>query len=91
LRGATTTAPMYGEERRPTFVHVFPASVDLKTPLPGVNDQPDRSPVPTYTVLGSEGATATAPTDATCISSNTGFQVLPAFVVFHTPPSGMPA
>jgi hypothetical protein len=77
--------------RSPTFVHVFPASADLNTPLPGVNDHPDRSPVPTYTVVGSDGATATAPTEATCTSSKTGFHVLPAFVVFHTPPSGIPA
>src|SRR5438132_6372962 len=41
LRGSITTPPMYCEDGSPMFVHVFPASVDLYIPLPGVNDQPD--------------------------------------------------
>src|SRR5437870_46711 len=64
-RGMTTIAPMYCDARSPTFVQVFPASVDLNTPFPAVNDHPDALPVPTYTMFGSDGATATAPIDWT--------------------------
>ena len=51
---------MYGAPCKPTLVHVVPPSVDLYTPFPGVNDHPDRSPVPTYTVFGSDGAVVTS-------------------------------
>ncbi len=48
-------------------------------------------PVPTYTMFGSEGATSTAPTDETVLMlSKTGNHVVPALVVFHTPPIGRP-
>src|SRR5579864_3575013 len=76
-RGSTMTAPMYCDERRPMLVHVRPPSTLLYMPLPGVNDQPDRLPVPTYTVPGCDGATATAPIDGTCISSKIGSHVVP--------------
>ena len=45
------------------------------------------SPVPTYTMFGSDGATATAPIDPMGIPwSEIGVHVRPAFSVFHTPP-----
>src|SRR6185437_16169512 len=44
------------------------------------------SPVPTHTILGSEGATARAPIAATGSLSKIGVQRLPPSVDFHTPP-----
>ena len=44
------------------------------------------SPVPTYTMLEFEGATAISPMDATPVSSNTGSKEMPVLVVFQTPP-----
>ncbi len=42
-------------------------------------------------MLVSDGATSTAPTDdADVIESKIGSQVMPALVVFQTPPSGSP-
>src|SRR5215475_163538 len=40
--------------------------------------------------LWSESATAMAPMEAIFWSSNTGCQVLPALVLFHTPPATPP-
>jgi hypothetical protein len=49
------------------------------------------SPVPTYTMLGSEGATAIAPIKPMGMpSSEMGNQVRPEFSVFHTPPPTEP-
>ena len=48
------------------------------------------SPLPTYTVFGSLGATATAPIDATGCESMIGAQVRPALPLFHTPPPTAP-
>src|SRR3954467_13353645 len=45
------------------------------------------SPVPAQMVLVSLGAIASAPTEATFLSSNSGRQVTPLFVVFQTPPA----
>ena len=44
------------------------------------------SPVPTQTTSGSDGATATSPTEATGWSSKTGAQESPSLTVFQTPP-----
>jgi hypothetical protein len=41
-------------------------------------------------MLGLDGATATAPIDATGTASKIGFQIMPPSVVFHTPPPGVP-
>ena len=45
------------------------------------------SPVPAYTMAGSEGATATAPIVPPKKPSDTGFHVCPPSVVFQTPPA----
>ena len=44
------------------------------------------SPVPTQTIRGSDGATATSPMAADGALSNIGAQVVPSFSVFHSPP-----
>ncbi len=76
---------------RPRCVHVFPASVDLYIPLPyEICDRMSDSPVPTYTTFAFDGATATAPIDATGCESKIGSQVRPALVVFQTPPPTEP-
>ena len=48
------------------------------------------SPVPTQTTRGSDGATATAPTEKTPASFIRGEKVAPAFVVFQRPPVAWP-
>src|SRR5277367_5855376 len=48
------------------------------------------SPVPTYTTLWSESATAMAPIEEIFCSSNMGFQDAPASMLFHTPPATPP-
>ena len=48
------------------------------------------SPVPTYTMLGFDGATAIAPIDAIGCESKMGVQVRPALTDFHTPPPTEP-
>src|SRR6266436_5350818 len=48
------------------------------------------SPVPTQTTEGSEGAMAMSPMVETLSLSNIGSQVVPLFVVFHTPPEAVP-
>jgi hypothetical protein len=49
------------------------------------------SPEPTYTTLGSDGATAIEPIEAVGWSSKTGFQSWPPFVDFQTPPEAVAA
>src|SRR5258705_12460922 len=49
------------------------------------------SPDPTYTTLGSDGATAIDPMDAVGWSSKTGFHSWPPFVDFQTPPEAVAA
>src|SRR5439155_9425474 len=44
------------------------------------------SPVPTQTTFGFLGSSTTHPIEYDPSPSNTGVQVVPAFVVFHTPP-----
>src|ERR1700730_5432097 len=71
---------------------VLPPSTDLYAPSP--HDELCRlfgSPVPTHTTDGSEGAMAMSPIVDTASLSNTGCQVVPLFVVFHTPPKATPA
>src|SRR5882724_6799445 len=69
------------------FFQVFPPSSDLYTPSP--HDELCRlfgSPEPTHTIDGSEAAIAMSPIVETPSLSNTGSNVVPLFVVFHTPP-----
>src|SRR5215471_14842546 len=75
----------------PVFCHVFPPSSDLYAPSP--HEELCRlfgSPVPTQTTDGSEGAMAMSPIVDTASLSNTGSQVVPLLVVFHTPPEATP-
>src|ERR1051326_1574102 len=79
--------PMCCESRRPMFLHVLPPSIDLYRPSP--DDTLLRalaSPVPTQTMSGSEGATATSPSDTLASFSKTAVQLVPLLVVFHNPP-----
>src|SRR6185369_6601768 len=83
---------MASELRKPTCVQVFPASVDLYTPSPGMMlPRMHDSPIPMYTTSGFESATATAPTDELLIwPSVTGFQLRPPSTVFQRPPPTAP-
>ncbi len=74
------------------FVHVSPASVDLKTPVPAYELRAiSTSPVPTQTMLGSEGATAISPMVKVDSFSKMGVQVVPLFTDFQTLPAPAPA
>ena len=69
--------------------HVLPASVERYTPSPWEVATPRTacSPIPTYTTLGSDSDTAIAPTDPVLKNpSDTLRHVVPASVVFQTPP-----
>src|SRR5882757_3674398 len=75
----------------PIFFQVFPPSSDLYAPSP--QEELCRlfgSPVPTHTTAGSDGAMAMSPMVETLSLSNIGSQVVPLFVVFHTPPEAVP-
>src|SRR6266852_3837576 len=75
----------------PIFFQVFPPSSDLYAPSP--HEELCRlfgSPVPTHTTAGSDGAMAMSPIVETLSLSNIGSQVVPLFVVFHTPPEAVP-
>src|SRR5712692_1125757 len=83
--------PMWCVSSRPIFVQVLPPSVDLKAPSP--HEELCRllaSPEPTHTMDGSDGARVMSPIVGTLSLSKSGSQVVPAFVVFHTPPEAMP-
>src|SRR5262245_62116922 len=57
--------PICPASASPTWRHVAPASVDLYTPSPAETlPRIHAEPMPTYTTFGSDGATATAPTEA---------------------------
>jgi hypothetical protein len=82
-----TMRPVSRVSVRPMCFQDLPPSVDLYTPSPQPSERSElRSPVPTHTTSLFEGATATSPMDANDSSSNTGCHVVPALVVFHTPP-----
>src|SRR5437868_3194664 len=82
-----TTRPMCCVSFRPMFRQDLPPSMDLYTPSPhetllrGL-----ASPVPTQTMSGLDGATATSPMEEVPWCSKTAAQVVPASVLFHTPP-----
>src|SRR5256885_768810 len=69
-------------------VQLSPPSVALYSPSPGERlPRSGDSPVPAYPTLGSDGATATAPTDPAVKNlSEAGCQVSPPSAVFQTPP-----
>lgn len=76
---------------RPRRSHVFPAFADRKMPHPmEMWLRMNVSPVPAQTMLGSEGASAKAPIEATGCSSKIGFQWTPPSVVFQIPPEAAP-
>src|SRR5258707_12871775 len=82
---------MWRDVSRPIFFQVLPPSSDLYAPSP--QEELCRlfgSPVPTQTTEGSEGAMAMSPMVETLSLSNIGSQVVPLFVVFHTPPEAVP-
>src|SRR6185312_8483371 len=82
---------MCWESVSPIACQVLPPSVVLNTPLPEYELRAlALSPVPTQTMFGSLWATASAPMDSTPALSNTGSQVTPPLVVFHTPPLRSP-
>ncbi len=63
-RGCTCSRPICSVSARPSDIHVLPPSVLLKTPHPGeIELREFCSPVPTYTVLVSDGAMAMSPID----------------------------
>ncbi len=90
-RGSTRMRPICRVSSRPTCVQCAPPSVVRYTPSPYVwSDRMSASPVPTHTTRGSDGATASAPTDGFTVSGHAGSHVSPAFSVFHTPPATAP-
>src|SRR4051812_44088287 len=88
FRGSTTMRPMCCVFSRPINFQVSPPFVDLKTPPPGsIVLRVFGSPVPAQTMFVSVGAIASTPIEMTDLSSNTGRQVTPLFVVFQMPPA----
>jgi hypothetical protein len=82
---------MRSDSGRPMFSQVAPESKDLKMPAPTETElRVHASPVPTQTVLGRLGSRAMAPMDCTGWRSNTGWNVVPPSVDFHTPPLAAP-
>src|SRR3954469_6335491 len=87
LRGSMTILPMCSDCLRPTFCQLRPPSTDLYTPSPYETERCALfSPVPTQTTLGFFGSMTTLAIEYDASLSNTGVHVVPAFVVFHTPP-----
>src|SRR5512143_3853229 len=86
LEGCTRIAAICPALGRPARVQVRPASVDLYIPSPGETlPRIGDSPVPTYTTLWSEGATAIAPIEpAVNAESDTANQLAPPSVVLNT-------
>jgi len=66
----------------------LPPSVLLYTPSPQLElCLVFASPVPIHTVVGAEGATATAPIDIMALTpSKTGANETPLLLLFHSPP-----
>src|SRR5438445_581918 len=72
-------------------VHVLRPSSELSTPSPQYCERRlFFSPVPTHTMVLSEGATARSPTVSLPRPLETDCQVTPPLVVFHTPPPAAP-
>ena len=47
------------------------------------------SPVPTQTMSGFDGATATSPMEVVGASSKMGVHVVPSLLLIHTPPDAV--
>src|SRR3954463_13132209 len=89
--GSMTTRPMRPVFSSPIRVQVLPASVDLKMPSPmEMWLRIQASPVPAQTTLGSDGATASDPTDETGCWSKIGSQLMPPSRVLKMPPEALP-
>src|SRR5581483_3878077 len=74
----------------PMFAHVLPPSVDLYTPSPYEAEFLGLlSPVPTQTMVISDGATATSPIETVASLSNWCSNVTPLLTVFSNPPDGV--
>ena len=85
------TLPMARESFKPTLFQDFPASTDFQTPSPWeMFPRMQASPVPTYTMLGSDRATAILPMEGAPSLSKIGDQVLAPSVDFQTPPPVAP-
>src|SRR4029453_7633440 len=85
--GCTAIRAIADDVFSPTLAKVSPPSVERYTPSP----QPELfrslpSPVPIQPVFPSEGATATAPIDATDSFSKIPWNLPPLFEVLATPP-----
>src|SRR3977135_3724165 len=75
---------------RPMFTHVVPESTDLYTPSPTRSASRIAPPSPAQTIGGWEGATASGPIAWTGMLSDTGRNVAPLSIDFHTPPDAAP-
>ena len=88
--GCTCSRPMCSVSDRPRKLHVRPPSVLLNTPQPGEMELREFcSPVPTYSVLVSDGAIAMSPIDMQRWFSKIGRNVVPALVVLKIPPPAL--
>src|SRR5947209_1041126 len=88
--GWMTIRPMWWLSGSPIAVQLLPPSIDLYTPSPHETLlRGFASPVPTQTMSGFEGATATAPRETVACLSNTHSQVVPLLTVFHNPPDAL--
>ena len=82
---------MCSELGNPINSQVSPASILFQAPLPEETLPLNVcSPSPTYITLGSDSDTAIDPIDPPKYPSLIDFQVLPALVVFQTPPPAVP-
>src|SRR4029079_9949897 len=86
-RGSIAIVEMCSEVFSPMLCQVVPPSSDLYTPSPYCTARCELfSPLPTQIVNGFFGSIVPLPSEYDPSSSKIGFQVVPAFVVFHRPP-----
>ena len=90
--GCTTILTICLASFKPIFFQVFPSSVDFHMPPKPSLTLPLMlfSPSPTYTIDSLVGAMAIAPIVPPKNPSEIFFQLLPASVVFQTPPPVAP-
>src|SRR6188768_2096318 len=90
--GWTTMRPIVPVSVRPTCWKVVALSVDLYIPTPVYElRKMFDSPVPTQTMSGLDGATATAPIAVEAALSKTACHVCPRSSEAHKPPQQLPA